>query len=36
MREDFPLRPLREPYAMTKAAGDLAVQRMIAEDIFRR
>ena len=31
-REDFPLRPLREPYALTKAWGDLAVQRMIAED----
>jgi nucleoside-diphosphate-sugar epimerase len=30
--EDFPLRPFREPYAVTKAAGDLAVQRMIAED----
>jgi nucleoside-diphosphate-sugar epimerase len=30
--EDFPLTPLREPYAMTKAAGDIAVQRMIAED----
>jgi nucleoside-diphosphate-sugar epimerase len=28
--EDFPLRPFREPYAITKAAGDLAVQRMIA------
>jgi nucleoside-diphosphate-sugar epimerase len=31
-REDFLLRPFREPYAVTKAAGDLAVQRMIAED----
>jgi nucleoside-diphosphate-sugar epimerase len=31
-REDFLLRPFREPYAMTKAEGDLAVQRMIAED----
>jgi 2-alkyl-3-oxoalkanoate reductase len=30
--EDFPLKPFREPYAVTKAAGDLAVQRMIAED----
>jgi nucleoside-diphosphate-sugar epimerase len=30
--EDFPLRPFREPYALTKAAGDEAVQRMIAED----
>jgi nucleoside-diphosphate-sugar epimerase len=34
-REDFPLRPFREPYAVTKAAGDLAVQRMIAEDGLR-
>ena len=32
VREDSPLRPLREPYAMTKAAGDMVVQRMIAED----
>jgi nucleoside-diphosphate-sugar epimerase len=32
VREDFPLRPLREPYAITKACGDMAVQRMIAED----
>jgi nucleoside-diphosphate-sugar epimerase len=31
-REDFPLRPFGEPYAITKAAGDLAVQRMIVED----
>lgn len=31
-REDFLLRPFREPYAMSKAEGDLAVQRMIAED----
>jgi nucleoside-diphosphate-sugar epimerase len=31
-REDFLLRPSREPYAMTKAEGDLMVQRMIAED----
>ena len=31
-REEFPLRPFREPYAITKAAGDRAVQRMIAED----
>ena len=30
-REDFLLRPFREPYAITKAEGDLAVQRMIAE-----
>src|SRR5512144_228007 len=32
VREDHPLEPLREPYTITKAAGDLAVQRMIAED----
>lgn len=31
-REDFPIRPFREPYALTKAAGDLAVQRMIEKD----
>jgi nucleoside-diphosphate-sugar epimerase len=31
-REDFLLRPFREPYALTKAEGDLAVQRMIADD----
>jgi nucleoside-diphosphate-sugar epimerase len=31
-REGFPLRPFREPYAITKAAGDLVVQRMIADD----
>jgi 2-alkyl-3-oxoalkanoate reductase len=31
-REDFLLQPSREPYAMSKAEGDLAVQRMIAED----
>jgi 2-alkyl-3-oxoalkanoate reductase len=30
-REDFLLRPFREPYAVTKAEGDLVVQRMIAE-----
>jgi nucleoside-diphosphate-sugar epimerase len=30
--EDFRLEPLQEPYAMTKAEGDLAVQRMIADD----
>ncbi len=34
-REDFPLRPFREPYALTKAAGDLAVQRMIETDGLR-
>jgi nucleoside-diphosphate-sugar epimerase len=32
VREDFPLDPFPEPYAVTKAAGDLLVQRMIAED----
>jgi nucleoside-diphosphate-sugar epimerase len=32
VREDFLLRPFREPYAVTKAAGDILVQRMIAED----
>ena len=31
-REDFLLRPFREPYATTKAEGDRAVQQMIAED----
>jgi nucleoside-diphosphate-sugar epimerase len=31
-REDFLLRPLREPYAVTKAEGDRAVQRMIVDD----
>jgi nucleoside-diphosphate-sugar epimerase len=31
-REDFLLRPSSEPYAITKAEGDLMVQRMIAED----
>ena len=30
-REEFLLRPFNEPYAVTKAAGDRAVQRMIAE-----
>jgi len=33
--EDRPLRPLREPYAMTKAEGDISVQRMITEDQLR-
>lgn len=32
VREDYLLRPFREPYAMTKAAGDLAVQRMIVDE----
>jgi nucleoside-diphosphate-sugar epimerase len=31
-REDFLLRPFNEPSAMTKADGDRAVQRMIADD----
>jgi nucleoside-diphosphate-sugar epimerase len=31
-REDFVLRPFPEPYAITKAAGDIAVQRMIVDD----
>jgi nucleoside-diphosphate-sugar epimerase len=30
--EDFPLNPFPEPYAVTKAAGDVLVQRMIAKD----
>jgi nucleoside-diphosphate-sugar epimerase len=32
VREDFLLRPFNEPYASTKAAGDLAVQRMIVDE----
>jgi nucleoside-diphosphate-sugar epimerase len=31
-REDFLLRPFPDPYPVTKAEGDLAVQQMIAED----
>ena len=31
-REDFPLMPFQEPYAITKAEGDKTVQRMITED----
>jgi nucleoside-diphosphate-sugar epimerase len=31
-REDFLLRPFHEPNAITKAEGDLVVQRMIADD----
>jgi len=31
-REDFLLRPFQEPYAVSKAEGDLAVQRMIIDD----
>jgi nucleoside-diphosphate-sugar epimerase len=30
--EGFPLAPFRDPYPVTKAAGDALVQRMIAED----
>jgi nucleoside-diphosphate-sugar epimerase len=30
--EGFPLAPFPDPYPITKAAGDLAVQRMIAEE----
>jgi nucleoside-diphosphate-sugar epimerase len=31
-REEFLLRPMREPYTITKAEGDLAVQRMIVDE----
>jgi nucleoside-diphosphate-sugar epimerase len=31
-REDFPLRPFPEPYALTKAAGDRVVQRLSAQE----
>jgi nucleoside-diphosphate-sugar epimerase len=31
-RESWPLHPFPEPYARTKAEGDLAVQRLIARD----
>src|SRR6516165_3745903 len=31
-QEDFLLKPFHDPYAITKTEGDLAVQRMIAED----
>jgi nucleoside-diphosphate-sugar epimerase len=31
-REDFPLNPFREPYAITKAEGDEVVRRMMVED----
>jgi nucleoside-diphosphate-sugar epimerase len=30
--ETFPLAPFADPYAVTKAAGDVAVQRMIADE----
>lgn len=32
VREDYLLRPFRESYAVTKAAGDIAVQQMIADE----
>ena len=32
VREDFLHRPFREPYAITKAAGDALVQRMTVDD----
>jgi nucleoside-diphosphate-sugar epimerase len=32
--ESFPLRPFRDPYPLTKAAADLAVQRMIVEHML--
>lgn len=35
VHEDVPLKPLPEPYAITKAAGDKVVQRMITEDHLR-
>ena len=31
-REDFRLRPFPEPYALTKAAGDRVVQRLMAQE----
>jgi nucleoside-diphosphate-sugar epimerase len=31
-REDFALAPFQEPYALSKAEGDLAVQRMMVEE----
>jgi nucleoside-diphosphate-sugar epimerase len=31
-REDLPLRPFREPYAITKAEGDAVVQRLIVDE----
>jgi nucleoside-diphosphate-sugar epimerase len=31
-REDFPLRPFPEPYALTKAAGDRVVQQLITQE----
>jgi 2-alkyl-3-oxoalkanoate reductase len=32
LREDFPLKPLPDPYPQTKAAGDSLVQRLIASE----
>lgn len=32
MTEEDPLAPLKEPYSVTKAQGDMLVQRMIRED----
>jgi nucleoside-diphosphate-sugar epimerase len=32
VREDFPLKPLREPHVLTKAEGDKLVRRMIVQD----
>jgi nucleoside-diphosphate-sugar epimerase len=32
VREDFPLEPFQDPYPITKAEGDRAVQRMIVDD----
>jgi nucleoside-diphosphate-sugar epimerase len=32
VREERPLAPFHEPYAVTKAGGEIAVQRMIAQD----
>lgn len=31
-REDFPMRPLSEPYSVTKVEGENVVRRLIAED----
>jgi nucleoside-diphosphate-sugar epimerase len=33
-REEFPLRPFQEPYAVTKTEGDKVVQRYIAREGF--
>jgi nucleoside-diphosphate-sugar epimerase len=32
VREDFVLRPFGDPYAITKAEGDLVVQRMVVDE----